>query len=162
MGNIFCDYDFDYDFDFSNDQIAIQSVGTPIPNTVIQDLMEQWEKIRNHLDETCLGKKITKKDLKIRLEFYILSKKVFNQNGFYFPFKKVALRVVKRYKFMILNEKKKKGTLTSDDLTSLKAISLELQNEIKEIRDRHYEIELALLELEIELELEQKSSLPKP
>ena len=153
MGNIFCDYDFSVDDVSVNDPIAIRSVDTPIPNTVIDDIMENWKKIQFIIEQSCLGKKkITKEQLALWRKYYIYSKNFFKKSSLFFPFNVVALGVVKRYKFMLLQEKNRAGELTPDDLTSLRQISLELKNDITEFRKRYNEIELDLLALEIEIE----------
>ena len=122
-------------------------------NSLKDSIYKMWKKIEEYLDKSCICEIVlTKERLKIWCVIYITSNKFYNQNGLYFPFKKVALRVVKRYKFMILHEKKRKGPLTSEDSTSLKAISLELTNEIKKMREICKELN----------ELEQNYQLPTP
>jgi len=140
MGNIFCDYDYDYDYDydFSNDQIAIQSVGTPIPipNTVIDDIMENWKKIQLIIEQSCISKKIiTKEQLALWIKYYIFSRNVFKESSLCFPFKVAALGVLRRHKYSELSKKKSEEGLTDKEMASLEKISLELINEIKEIRE---------------------------
>ena len=87
----------------TSDEEPSASVPTALPPKVLIDnIYQEWVKIQNHIEQSCLGREeITKNQLAIWNKFRKPSKKLFMKYGVYFPFNKVDKGILKRYTFML-------------------------------------------------------------